>query len=51
MPGKSHIIPWMEEEMTLFKSLVPSRGGAGAPVRPERGLKRGESADCVIADR
>ena len=51
MPGKSHIIPWMEEEMTLFKILVPSRGGANAPVRPERDLKRGESADCVIADR
>ena len=51
MPGKSHIIPWMEEEMALFKSLVPSRGGAKAPVRHERDLKRGEFADCVIADK
>ena len=51
LPGKSHIIPWMEKEMTLFKSLIPSRGGATAPARPEKDWKYGEFADCVIADR
>ena len=33
---KSHIIPWMEKEMPLLKSLVPSGGGAKAQDRPER---------------
>jgi hypothetical protein len=28
LPGKSHIIPLMEEEMALFKSLVPPWDGA-----------------------
>jgi hypothetical protein len=28
LPGKSHIIPLMEEEMALIKSLIPSRDGA-----------------------
>ena len=51
MPGKSHIIPWMEEEMTLLKSLIPSRGGAAAPARPEKDSKRGEFADCGISDK
>ena len=51
MPGKSHIIPLMEEEMTLFKSVIPSRGGVSAPVRPEKEAKCGGFADCIIADR
>jgi hypothetical protein len=41
----------MEEEMTLSKSLIPSRGGATAPARPEKDWKYGEFADCGIADK
>ena len=37
--------------MTLFKSLGPSRGGAKAPVRPEKDSKRGKFADCGIEDK
>ncbi len=37
--------------MALFKRLIPSRGGAGAPARPEKETKRGEFADCGIADK
>jgi hypothetical protein len=41
----------MEEEMALFKSLIPSRDGAKAPVRPEKEVKCGGFADCIIADK
>lgn len=51
MPGKSHIIPLMEEEMALFKSLVPSRDEAKVRVRPEKETECSGFADCVIADR
>lgn len=51
MPGKSHIIPLMEDEMALFKSLIPSRDGAKAPVRPDKEATCDGFADCVIADR
>jgi len=51
LPGKSHIIPLMEEEMALFKSLVPSRDEAKARVRPEKEMECSGFADCVIADR
>jgi|GEM_PF-2323075 len=37
--------------MALFKSLIPSRGGAKAPVRPATEGTRSGFADCVIADR
>jgi hypothetical protein len=51
LPGKSHIIPLMESIMALFKSLIPSRDSAKAPVHPEKDSKRGEFADCGIADK
>jgi hypothetical protein len=41
----------MEEEMALFKSLIPSRDGAKAPVRTEKEAKCGGFADCIIADK
>jgi len=41
----------MEEEMALFKSLVPSRDEAKVRVRPEKEMECGGFADCVIADR
>jgi hypothetical protein len=51
LPGKSHIIPWMEEEMALFKNLDPSRGGAKAPARPRKDSERGEFAGYGFADK
>jgi hypothetical protein len=50
LPGKSHIIERMREDMARFKSLIPSRGRAKAPVRPDREVKCSEFADCIIAD-
>jgi len=41
----------MEEEMAIFKSLIPSRGWAKAPVRPEKEGKCGGFVVRVIADR
>jgi hypothetical protein len=41
----------MEDEMALFKSLIPSRGGAKAPVRPDEEVTCSGFADCVIAVR
>jgi hypothetical protein len=41
----------MEDEMALFKSLIPSRDGAKAPVRPDMEATCGGFADCVISDR
>jgi len=49
LPGKSHIIQRMEEEMALFRSLIPSRDGTKAPVRPEKEAKCAGFADCVIS--
>ena len=52
-PGKSHIIERMEEEVALFKILIPSRDGAKAPVGPEpqKEVKSSGFADRRIADR
>jgi hypothetical protein len=43
----------MEEEVALFKSLIPSRDGANAPVGPEgqKEVKSSGFADRRIADR
>ena len=46
-----YFIQRMEEEMALFKSLVPSRDEAEARVRPEKEMECSGFADCVIADR
>jgi hypothetical protein len=41
----------MEDEMALFKSLIPSRDRAMAPACPDMEATCGGFADCVIADR
>jgi len=50
MPGKSHIIPLMEEEMTLFKSLVPPGDRAKGPFHPDTERTPGGFADSIAAD-
>lgn len=55
LPGKSHTIPLMEEEMSIFKSFIPYQGmgegagssGEGTEVRRVRGLRHRRQAGGV----